>query len=211
MKALNRYTIRALQYQHLDESNLIRDFRENKTATAAMKDIHYVGYEIRMPDQVIYHHATVLADTHDRLCDGIAEVHNSLLPKFPQPKKLTLVYLRNYLSIDRELFDDGIQDMLREEIDNLAAMRKLDHFIAYGMLGDDRISSIEIDVGNVIDIFARLRANARKHYSEDQFTFLWACPAHPVSAEYNEHFDYAQDRIRMMIDDSYDWQSASVN
>ena len=211
MKALNKYTIRALQYQHLDDSSLIRDFREKKSATAVMKDMYYVGYEIRTADQIIYHHATVLADTEDGMFDGIAEVHNSLLPKFPRPRKLTLVYLRNYLSIDRELFDDGIQDMLREEVENLTAKRKLDHFIAYGMLGDDVIACLECDVSNAIDMLGKILANVRKNYSEDPFTFLWACPAHPVAAEYNEHFDYAQDRIRMMIDDSGDWQSASVN
>jgi len=211
MKAFKQYTIRALQYQHFDESNLIRDFRENKTETAAMKDIYYVGYEIRMADQVIYHHATVLADTQDGMCDGIADVHNSLLPKFPRPKKLTLVYLRNYLSIDQALFDDGIQDMLRDEVDRFTSKRTLEHFIAYGMLGDDTIVSLESDESNVIDMLGRLLANVRKNYSESPFTFLWACPAHPVSAEYNEYFDYAQDRIRMMIDDSYDWQSAAVN
>ncbi len=211
MKALNRYTIRALQYQHLDDSNLIRDFRENKTATAVMKDIHYVGYEIRTTDQVIYHHATVLADTHDGLCDGMAEVHNSLIPLFPRLQKLTLVYLRNYLSIDRDLLNEGMQDMIREEIDKLTTRRRLDHFIAYGMLGDDRLASIESDVSNVIDIFAKLRSGVQRDHGNDHFTFLWACPAHPVSAEYNEHFDYAEDRIRMMIDDSYDWRAGSVN
>ena len=211
MITLNQYRIRALQYQHLDESQLMHDFRINRQVKTEFRDIHYIGHEIRTHENTIYHHAIILSDCIDALCNGIAAVHNVLLDRFPGLKGLTLVYLRSYLSADPDVFDLGTQDTIREEIDSATSMRKIGHFMAFGMLGDDKIAILQFDARNAIEIYGKLQASARKQYSDENLTLLGVCPAHPVSAEYNEHFDYAVERLKIMVDATIDWKSSISN
>ena len=208
---LHRYQIKALQYRHLDESQLMHDFRANKRVKPEIGNIHYLGFEIRTPDQTLFHHATVLSDGLDTLCGGIELIHHSLVERFPDPVSLRLVYLRSYLTIDVSVFDHRLQDIMRNEMENSTRLRDIDYFTAYGLKPDGKIEQLRVKTQNAVEAFAQLQQVTCKSGSDQELTFLWAYSAHPVSAEYAEHFDYAENRLRMMIDESVDWKSAAVN
>ena len=79
------------------------------------------------------------------------------------------------------------------------------------MVGNRRVTSLQGEGHDAIEICNRLQADLHVRHGEENLTLLWMCAAHPVSAEYNEHFDYAATRLKMMIDESVDWKSCTIH
>ena len=198
-----------MQYRHLDESNVMQDFRANKEAHPQFRDIHYVGYEIRSPGSVLYHHATILADSQDALRSAVASIRLNLYAKFPDLQKLILVYLRSYLSIDAHTIDRATQESMRGQLEGMMHFRRINQFLVYGMRINGKIAHLYSQAGNAIEAFDQLQSSELQ--GDGELTFLGAYAAHPVSAEYDAHFDYAEARLRMMIADSEEWESYAVN
>ncbi|MHB1300516.1 MAG: hypothetical protein ACYCY8_06585 [Burkholderiales bacterium] len=211
MIALKRYTIRALEYQHLDESQLIQDFRSNKQVKSVLINIHYVGFEIRTTDQTLYHHAAILSDSLESLCEGIASIRLHLGLRFQNPDMLTLVFLRSYLTVDPDVVDHKSQYILREEMEMSIRSRRIYHFMAYGLQSDGVIQDLRVQANNAIEAYGQLQKNTYKLDVHNKLTFLGAYSAHPVTAEYTEHFDYAEDRLRLMIEETEEWKTCAIN
>ena len=211
MMALNRYTIRALQYQHQDETQLIQDVRANKQVKPALGNIHYVGFEIRTPDQTLYHHAALLSDSLESLCEGIASIHLRLRVRFQDLNTLTLVYVRSYLTVDPDVLDPRSQYTLREEMEIRTRSRRIAYFSAYGLQSDGTVRQIQVQAKNAIEAYGQLQRSAYRSDVHNKLTLLCAYSAHPVTAEYTEHFDYAEDRLRLMIEESIEWETCAIN
>lgn len=211
MIVLKRYKIKALQYQHWDESHLMQDFRENKAAKPELRHIHYLGYEIRSAYQARYHHATFLADSLESLCQAITSIRKNLRRRLSALDTLMLVFIRSYLTIDQTVFDLRTQDSMREEMELRLGSKRIDHFMAYGQQFDGAVQQIQVKAPSAIEAYGRLQNKIYKSDCKNKLTFLGAYSAHPVTAEYTEHFDYAKDRLKLMINESVEWKTCIVH
>lgn len=210
MLTLNTYKIRALQYQHLDDSQVLQDFRTDRQVTPPSRHVYYAGFEIRTPSDILYHHMTFMADTHESLCHGVEVIQHHLEARFLHANAITLIYLRSYSSLDTAFIDPRTQENIRDYIEESAHIRKLDYFVAFGLRKNGKIEHISNKARHAFDSFEQLRRSASICSLED-LTLLGVFPAHPIALEYNEHFDYAKDRLNLMIDESINWEACVVN
>ena len=210
-KQLKRYKARALQYMHQDESHLLRDYRNDQRAKPEFRHIHYVGFEVCTEDQTFYYHTSILSDCMEAIYDGVTAIRKGLHKRFAPLQKLTLIYLRSYLTADEDQLDSEVQASMRTQTDAFACKKKINQFIAFTMVGNRRVSRLQAEGRDAIEISIRLDTHVQELHKEENRTFLWICAAHPVSVEFSEHFDYAATRLKMMIDESVDWTSCTIH
>lgn len=192
----------ALQHTHADHTRVMKDVRKRRASEIVCKQIFHVGFCIQSQATETYHHAVIIADDHGSFINGIALELNSLIDRSPHIRitDAKLVFVRNMMLLDPELKKSSDAFDIPTEILNEVRSADEDHYLVFGMVGDERICLIKLPAESALHAIALARSSVRINHQKELLP-LEICPSHPVTMECYAMFDAAAERIKVLIGD----------
>ncbi len=188
-------------YHHLRSTEIIRDVRKNTASTIAWEQFYFLGFKIAAAGGDRYHHALILADSHDTFLDGIAGEYLPLLDYswIKSVNEISVVFVQNLMSKDRQHISPSKNNQRRTPRTEPTLIGRNQHaFTVVGVTDHNKVCTLEVDSDNALTAMAE--ANEQIFYEfGHRFKPLLVTKVHPVMLEFCELLDTAMKTLTCLM------------
>lgn len=188
----------SLRYIHTDSARMPRDMRRESTPEISLEQYYFVGYRIDTANAYRYHHALLLADSHDALIEGIKAENATIAARHAIPvNNIAPVFVRNLMMLDPASIQSADSHQIREDIQAGLARRDDNQFMVFGMAGEQRVLLNTESTQDALLAIWLTRWKCAMRLAKD-FRTMEVCQAHPVTREFDALFHETAKRVKQL-------------